>query len=41
MIIETTENYYNVILLYEIDYYKSDSNNCYKFKDEKKERKNN
>ena len=27
------------MLLYKIDCYKSDSNNCYKFKDEKKERK--
>ena len=39
MIMKTIENYCNVILLYKIEYYKSDQNDCYKFKDEKKERK--
>ena len=36
---KTIKNYYNVILLYKIGYYKNDQNDCYKFKDEKKERK--
>ena len=35
---KTIKNYYNVILLYKTDFYQSDSNNCYKFKDEKKEK---
>ena len=39
MIMKTIKNYYNVILLYKIEYYKSDLNNCYKFEDEKKEGK--
>ena len=37
MIIKTVKNY--VVLLYKIDYYKSGYNDCYKFKDEKKEKK--
>ena len=39
MIMKIIKNYYNVMLLYEIDYYKSNQNGCYKIKDEKKERK--
>ena len=39
MIMKIIKHYYNVMLLYEIDYYKSNQNDCYKIKDEKKERK--
>ena len=35
MIMKTIKSYYNVTLLYEIDYY----NYCYKFKNEKEERR--
>lgn len=37
MIMKTIKNY--VILLYEIDYYESNQNDCYKIKDEKKGKK--
>ena len=30
------KNYYSVMLLYETDYYKSNQNDCYKIKDERK-----
>ena len=39
MIMETINIYYDVMLLYEKDYYKSNWNDCYKTKDEKKVRK--